>query len=398
MSEVTGLDAALAVKADQSAVDTALTSKADQTDLDTTNQILATKADADHEHFYGNMAVVATSGGEYADPVAAMADIGSWCGTPSPANPCLIRVMPGVYDLGEASLSMVSDLTLAGAGAGATRITGIGAETVNVGSASNVSLTDVTIENSADNAVAVRIGNSASVAISDASIAASGNLGATGVLVGRYSSLDLTDSSIKASAARNAAGLSATDHGAISISGVRIDVSSSSTTSYDSARGIYTYSYWYGYNNQIDIHDVTIEAETTGASSYGVMLTGYKVINGSAVLSNVRASAKGGNRTMGIMVQGPYHVTMDGVTAVGVDGTYNYGMAGSSYGYGEHRVEVMGGSFAGLTAAMNNGASSYPESMSIANTKIDGPIVNGAGGLVKCIGVFDSNFDPVVCP
>jgi hypothetical protein len=54
---------------------------------------------------YANMAVVAADGGDYADPRDAMANVSSgdnWCGVPSAGNRCLIRIMPGVYDLDDA--------------------------------------------------------------------------------------------------------------------------------------------------------------------------------------------------------------------------------------------------------------------------------------------------------
>lgn len=40
--------------------------------------------------------------GDYADPVAAMNDVTSWCGIPSATNPCLLKIGPGVYELSQA--------------------------------------------------------------------------------------------------------------------------------------------------------------------------------------------------------------------------------------------------------------------------------------------------------
>jgi hypothetical protein len=50
---------------------------------------------------YAKVAIVAKSGGyyDYLDPISAISDIATWCGTPSATNPCLIKIMPGVYDL-----------------------------------------------------------------------------------------------------------------------------------------------------------------------------------------------------------------------------------------------------------------------------------------------------------
>ena len=90
----------------------------------------STAARSDHNHGlvyqqkYGKMAVVAQSNGDYADPVSAMADLGTWCGVPSETNPCLLKIMPGVYDIAESSLVMQSFVDLEGSGESVTKITG----------------------------------------------------------------------------------------------------------------------------------------------------------------------------------------------------------------------------------------------------------------------------------
>ncbi len=63
---------------------------------------LAGKSDVTHNHDvlyqqkYGKVAVVAQTGGDYTDPVAAMSALATWCGTPSASNACLLKIMPGV--------------------------------------------------------------------------------------------------------------------------------------------------------------------------------------------------------------------------------------------------------------------------------------------------------------
>jgi hypothetical protein len=154
MGKVTGLQCAMDSKADQSAVDAALAGKVDttlfnseinslvsdvnaadtaiqeqvnalgaavstkasQSELAATNATLATKADLNHGHFYGNMAVVATEGGEYTSPIDAISDLANWCGTPSVNNPCLMKIMPGVYDIGSATIVAPAYLDIDGSG------------------------------------------------------------------------------------------------------------------------------------------------------------------------------------------------------------------------------------------------------------------------------------------
>lgn len=73
---------------------------------------------------YAKVAVVAQDGGDYTDPVVAMNTLASWCGTPSSTNPCLLKIMPGVYDVGVNSLQMASYVDIEGSGENVTKITG----------------------------------------------------------------------------------------------------------------------------------------------------------------------------------------------------------------------------------------------------------------------------------
>lgn len=77
---------------------------------------------------YANYAVVAQSGGDYTNPVAAMEDTATWCGTPSATNPCLIKIMPGIY-LVSSSLRMKPYVDVEGSGETVTKIVGNGLQT-----------------------------------------------------------------------------------------------------------------------------------------------------------------------------------------------------------------------------------------------------------------------------
>ena len=74
--------------------------------------------------FYGNVAVVAPSGGDYDNPATAMGAYGSWCGTPSATTPCLLKIMPGVYDIGAFTVVMQPYIDIEGSGQNVTVITG----------------------------------------------------------------------------------------------------------------------------------------------------------------------------------------------------------------------------------------------------------------------------------
>jgi hypothetical protein len=71
-----------------------------------------------------NFAMVAPKGGDYTNPAVAMADLDKWCDTPSAANPCLLKIFPGSYDVGANSVVMQSYVDIEGSGENVTIITG----------------------------------------------------------------------------------------------------------------------------------------------------------------------------------------------------------------------------------------------------------------------------------
>lgn len=94
------------------------------------------------------VAYVSPSGGDYADPVAAMADLATWCGTPSATNMCLLKIMPGIYNLGTTQLQMQSFVDIEGSGEKVTYVTGTvsGFPGGVVVGASDTELRDLTVE------------------------------------------------------------------------------------------------------------------------------------------------------------------------------------------------------------------------------------------------------------
>ena len=72
------------------------------------------------------VAVVAVSGGDYTNPVSAMENRGEWCGEPSSSNRCLLRLMPGVYNIDSSTLVMEEYIDVAGSGSNVTVIRGAG--------------------------------------------------------------------------------------------------------------------------------------------------------------------------------------------------------------------------------------------------------------------------------
>lgn len=118
---------------------------------------LAGKADESHNHDglyqkkYANVAVVAKSGGDYTDPATASANWSSWCPNRY-TQPCLLKIMPGVYDIGANVVAVPAYIDIEGSGRGVTVIRGSGTGAYHGGyhvidTQSPVEVRDLTVEN-----------------------------------------------------------------------------------------------------------------------------------------------------------------------------------------------------------------------------------------------------------
>ena len=144
----------------------------------------ATVARSDHDHDavyqkkYGKVATVAKSGGDHATPAAALASVATWCGTPSATNPCLVQIMPGIYDQGATFLAMLDFVDIEGSGETNSIITGsIDSTTAGVVNGANAALGSLTVKNTgganAQNALAL-FNNATTFTVSRVAAVASG--------------------------------------------------------------------------------------------------------------------------------------------------------------------------------------------------------------------------------
>jgi len=149
-----------------------------------------------YQRKYARTAVVARDGGDYANPLQAMDALSSWCGSPSVDNPCLLRIMPGGYNIATNSLEMRPYVDIEGAGENMTMIRGTidsGVAGVVVG-ASNAELRNMTVENTgAANGNSIALFNlNVSPKISHVTLKASAN-GNAETIHNETSSLTLSD-------------------------------------------------------------------------------------------------------------------------------------------------------------------------------------------------------------
>lgn len=97
-----------------------------------------------------NVAHVAPSGADYTDPVTAMDDLASWCDSPTGSSPCLLKIMPGTYQLGSSQLVMQDHVDIEGSGERVTRLLGTVPEPIDSGGVvvgADAELRNLTVEN-----------------------------------------------------------------------------------------------------------------------------------------------------------------------------------------------------------------------------------------------------------
>jgi hypothetical protein len=76
------------------------------------------------------VAIVDKSGKYYSDPVEALNDIATWCGIPTETNPCLVKILPGIFDIGTTTMRIPSYVDMEGSGEKVSKIKGNGSEGV----------------------------------------------------------------------------------------------------------------------------------------------------------------------------------------------------------------------------------------------------------------------------
>ena len=101
---------------------------------------LSTRAEAGQ---YANVVVVAKSGGDFSDPISAINSISD----ATASKPYLIKIMPGIYDIQDSSISLKNYIDIEGSGVNTTKIIGNGSIIYGLYGENTVSeLRDFTIE------------------------------------------------------------------------------------------------------------------------------------------------------------------------------------------------------------------------------------------------------------
>jgi hypothetical protein len=205
------------------------------------------------------VAIVDKSGRYYSSPLDAMNDIDSWCGKPSKTNPCLVKILPGVYDIGLNSLYMQPYVDIEGSGENVTKIKGNSGTNGVITARSGVEIRFLTVENIGGGDYSIAIDAEVLVLnITNVTIIVSGGT------IANYGFI--SDSAFMAA------------QSGINMTNVTINVSGDAVNYgiYKSGFGPYT----------LELKNVSITT-TGGISNYGIFTNGGTRIDGSKIKANI---------------------------------------------------------------------------------------------------------------
>jgi len=360
---------------------------------------------ADKIAFYGRVAVVATSGGDYTDPSAAMSTYGTWCPSPSTSNPCLLKIMPGVYTV-VSSVVMQSYIDIEGSGEKTTKITGAfssGPFPSNTGTllgASNAELRFLTVENTGTGGNTAAISNlSQSPSILHVTATASGgtsgsfgvnnvlssptlmNVTATasgaGATTGNVGVFNYSSSPTMTNVMATASGLAFSNFGVEndnSSSPAMTNVTATASGGTSSNDGVVNSS------SSPTMTNVTASASAAG----GVYNYGVYNSDSSPTMTNVIATASGGASYNYGVYNSASSPTMTNVTASALGGTANYGVYNSTSG----TVKINNSVITGSTHTIYNEPGVIGR---VGGTKLDGGVATSFGTFT-CAAIYDENY------
>jgi len=345
-----------------------------------------------HDSAYQNkatkIAIVAQSGGDYANPAAALSAVNTWCGSPSATNPCKIQIMPGVYNIGSTSINMQSYVDIAGSGENVTKIVGNYPSGLPFGSAgtivgaNNAELSNITIE-----AVGMDQGNALTIAncstkITNVSAIASGNYVRTVYLHNSPNAI-LTNVSSKAIYVPYGGGSSA----AIAFDNynsspvMRLVTADVQGGDYGQLNAIHNWS-----NSSPIIENASLMVSGYNCSGIVSDTNSNTVIRNSNMTLNCRGEAYGtlnyGSTPQFSNISIALPLAQNGAVGFLINGTQ-----------GPIRIENSSVSMAinGQSVSLESG------NAFVSNTRFEGGQVVNSGGTLKCFGVFDGNLNPISC-
>jgi len=308
------------------------------------------------------------SGTDLLNALAAITDA-------SAANPYVVVIEPGVYDLGSSVLQMKSHVDMQGSGENVTTITGTVSGTYSgvVKGADNAELRFLTVENTGGGTNAIAICNdNASPRMANVTAVASGGTDNTRAVYNYFSSPVMTD-------------VTATSTGGDSNCAVLNDTASPAMTNVTASASVGD-----------DVSGVCNENSSTPtmtnvtADASGGTYNTQAVWNTGSVptMIDMTAVATGGLGAVGVRNDGGYPLMIN-VTASASGATYNYGMWNGATS-GVYTITVHDSRLSGATASIHNDSEF---TTNVAVTQLAGGAANANGGTLKCVNSFDGDFN-----
>lgn len=361
-----------------------------------------TAARSDHHHDslyqkkYGKVAVVAKSGGDYADPVSAMSNRATWCGAPSAANPCLLKIMPGEYDLVTGNLTMQPYIDIEGSGENVTKIRSGPSSQGVVNGADNAEIRFLNIEHAGGVTLARGFYNdSTSPKMFRLTISVSGGTSGNYAVYNRSSSSQMSHLTITAAGPStnygifvdlstltlknlNVSSIGGTLGMAVHAQASTLSIEDSTITASGAPSSIAADSS----NSLIFLKNLNLKANGGANSNYCLQTSNASTAN----VFNSTCTASGNGTNM-VLSNNNSSIILTNVAMEAKEGTYNHGVWNySDSGLQTIKVNHSVIKASGYTIYNGTNCSTY-----VGNSQLDGG-ASANSGILVCAGVYDENY------
>ena len=293
----------------------------------------------------------------------------------SAANPYVVVIEPGVYDMGSNVLQMKSHVDMQGSGENVTILTGTvsGAYAGVVKGADNAGLRLLTVENTGGGTDAIAICNdNASPRMANVTAVASGGTDNNRAVYNYFASPAMKD-------------VTATSTGGDSNCAVLNDTASPAMTNVtaDASGGDDVSGVCNDNSSTPTMTNVTATASGATFNSHGVWNTGSV-----PTMVDMTAVAADGVGAVGVRNDGGYPMMIN-VTASASGATYNYGMWNGATS-GVYTINVHGSRLSGASASVY---SDDEFTTNIAVTQLAGGAAAANGGTLTCVNSYNGDFN-----
>jgi len=353
---------------------------------------------------YARVAVVALTGGDYTDPVAAVTDSNSWCPSRSADNRCLLTIMPGRYEVGSNTLIMRQYMDIVGAGINNTIISGSVTNSSTsppangiINAANDCELRDLTVTNSATGAyVAAIVNDSNSLRITNIKAATTGAAITAYGMYNYFASPMLSHLTASSSGAGDSYGLynfhssPTISNSTISGSGINssygvMDENASPIivdSTVQALNATNNYAMFNTSSSTVTLKNVTAFATGSSGSFAAAIVNVYSTL----VMDGGSADASGCTTNHGIS-NSSSSATITNVIASGKGGSSNYGMSNYDNNGSPRSVVTDRSTFEGSSGSISN-ANNF--TLKIGSSKLLGGPLNSAGTISYLASYNDS--------